>query len=144
MASESLAYYRSGLALLKHVDARQPTHRRFGPEADALWAQFKGELQTLDRLELLLRDADAQWPGAFGARTVFELKGVSEDDAFGPEWQRISGVEAESLWRSQDELPANSVDEVLRSIAHAWREPLEPVNIAPPPARRERFSCTYP
>jgi hypothetical protein len=131
MAVDSLAYYRSGLALLKHVEARQPTQRRFGVEADALWSQFKGELDILDRLELLLRDADAQWPGAFGARTAFALQGVSDDDAFGPEWKRISGVEAEALWRSQNELPSGSVDDVLRSIAQSWRLTLEPVELSP-------------
>jgi hypothetical protein len=129
MSGEFLAYYRAGLALLKHVEARQPTTRRFGAEADALWSQFKGELTTLDRLEILLRDADGQWPGAFGARTVFALRGVAEDDAFGPEWKSISGVDAEQLWRSQNELPANTVDDVLRAIAQAWRLKLEPVEV---------------
>jgi hypothetical protein len=31
-----------------------------------------------------LCDADAEWPGGFGARTVFAGAAVAEDDAFGP------------------------------------------------------------
>lgn len=73
------AYYRGALTGLRHVEARQPTGRRFGAEADARWASFRGDLTTADRIDLLIRDADAQWPGAFGARSVFARRAVAED-----------------------------------------------------------------
>jgi hypothetical protein len=34
---ERLAYYRSALRALQLVEARAPTGRRFGANADALW-----------------------------------------------------------------------------------------------------------
>jgi hypothetical protein len=129
MPSDSLAYYRSGLALLKHVEARQPTSRRFGAEADALWSQVRGELSTLDRIDVLLRDADAQWPGAFGARTVFHLSGVAEDEPFGAQWVGISGIEAENLWRAQDDAHSTQVQEVLGAMAAAWQISLLPIDV---------------
>jgi hypothetical protein len=39
--------------------ARRPTGRRFGTEADARWNGFHGSLTIADRLDLLVRDADA-------------------------------------------------------------------------------------
>jgi hypothetical protein len=131
MSSESLAYYRSGLALLKHVEARQPTNRRFGAEADALWSQVKGELTELDRIEILLRDADAQWPGAFGASNVFHLRGVAEDEPFGAEWRSISGVEAADLWRSREQLDAQGVEQILCTIAASWGISLARIELEP-------------
>src|SRR5690606_33505843 len=129
MSSESQAYYRSTLALLRHVEARQPSQRRFGDEADALWAQFKGELTTLDRLDTLLRDADAQWPGAFGARNVFHLPGVAEDETFGSEWQSISGLEAEALWKTGTQIKSEGVDEVLTTLAESWDLELRAIDV---------------
>jgi len=119
------AYYDCALALLRVVEARSPTARRFGPEADALWRSVAGDLDLGDRLELLLRDADRQWGAAFGARAVFALRSAHEQDAFGADWRRLSAREAEALWNqaatakpSADPLAA--VDQILAT----WR--LEP------------------
>ncbi len=71
--AERVAYYQAALRCLQFVEKRKPTGRRFGSEADARWASFKGELTTSDRIDLLLRDADTEWLGAIGARTVFGL-----------------------------------------------------------------------
>lgn len=120
MASELLSYYRAGLALLKHVENRQPTDRRFGAEADALWSQFKGELTTADRIDMLIRDADAQWPGAFGGRTVFDLQGVSTDEPFGAKWEGLDGVLAEDIWRAESKISVGSAHEALKEIANSW------------------------
>ena len=46
---------------------------------------------------MLVRDADLEWPGAFGARRVFGLEGVAEDDAFGAGWEGISSSVAQEL-----------------------------------------------
>lgn len=128
MSSESQAYYRASLALLKHVEGRKPTNRRFGGEADALWAQFRGDLTVADRIDTLLRDADAQWPGSFGARNVFRLHGVAEDDSFGAEWTPLDGMAADDLWREVDAASVESVADVLEAVASAWG--LELVDVA--------------
>lgn len=124
------AYYAAALAGLRFVEARQPTGRRFGPDADARWAQFRGDLGTAARLELLLRDADAQWPAAFGARAVFALRGVAEEDAFGPTWEGIAGTDAESLWRKSSAITAPaSVRAALEAVASAWSLTLAPFDV---------------
>lgn len=116
------AYYQTALTLLRFVEYRSPTGRRFGPEADALWRSFAGDLDAGDRLELLLRDADRQWGGAFGARAVFALRSAHEQDAFGADWRRLSRREAEPLWRQTGDAEP-STDPVL-SILSQWK--LEP------------------
>ncbi len=58
------AYCRAALESLLFVEALRPTRRRAGADADATWASFRGDLTTADRIDLLLRDADAEWPGA--------------------------------------------------------------------------------
>jgi hypothetical protein len=57
-------YYRSALRGLRFVEARRPTKRRPGAEAEARWTRFKDGLMQIDRIELLLRDAYAEWPRA--------------------------------------------------------------------------------
>ena len=118
-APERLAYYRAALGGLQFVEQRKPTGRRFGRDADARWSQFQGELTAADRIDLLLRDADTEWPGAFGARTVFGLRAVPEDEAFGADWEPLDPVEAEELWRGLPAAPQQSGD-VLNHCARAW------------------------
>jgi len=124
------AYYAAALVGLRFVEARQPSGRRFGADADARFAQFRGDLGTAARLELLLRDADAQWPAAFGARAVFALRGVAEEDAFGPTWEGLDGTDAESLWRKALAAPAaSSVRGALEAVATAWALTLTPFDV---------------
>jgi hypothetical protein len=128
------SYTESALRLLQFVESRRPTGRRFGADADARWTSFRGDLETADRIELLIRDADAEWPGAFGARTVFAMQAVPEDEPFGSQWPGLDPVEAEELWRrvKGSAAPAATYD-TLQAIAAAWRvslahHPAEPVN----------------
>jgi len=124
------AYYTGALAGLRFVEARRPTGRRFGSDADARWAGFRGDLTTADRLDLLLRDADAEWPGAFGARTVFAESAVAEDDAFGPGWPGLDPVDAEEVWRTV--LAAGEpreVDSLLAAWSDLWGLTLSNVNV---------------
>ncbi len=93
-------YYRAAIRALRFVENRRPTGRRFGTEADARWAALRGDLATADRVDLLVRDANAEWPGAFGARAVFHLTDVAEDDPFGAHWLPLDPVDGEDLWRS--------------------------------------------
>jgi hypothetical protein len=115
------SYYRAALSGLRHIEARRPSGRRFGENADALWRSFAGELTTSDRIDLLIRDADAEWPGAFGARTVFARAGVAEDEAFGVGWYPLDPPDAEELWRevTRSDAPAD-VSSALVSAAASW------------------------
>ncbi|MBX3265023.1 MAG: hypothetical protein KF782_35450 [Labilithrix sp.] len=125
------AYYEAALAALRYVEQRAPTSRRFGPDADLVWASFRGHLAAVDRVELLVRDADAQWPGSLGARGVFALDGA-EDDAFGQGWAPLDPVRAEALLRDALAAPAPpNLRAALAQIAAAWRVSLAPFEHAP-------------
>ncbi len=98
---------------------------RFGADADAMWGSFRGDLTTSDRIDLLIRDADTEWPCAFGARTVFELPATANDEPFGSEWEPLDPVDAEELWRGVAAgAVARSVAEALRVIARSWDVPV--------------------
>ena len=145
-------YYAAAMAALRFIEQRTPTTRRFGPEADARWSAFKGNLETADRIDVLLRDADAQWPAALGARNVFALRAAAEDEAFGVEWEPLDAVAAEDLWRSVSVEPApQGVAAALAAVAAGWglslRARLILVRSGPPtgcswsgPARSRRSS----
>jgi hypothetical protein len=125
-------YTEGALRLLQYVEARRPTGRRFGPDAEARWASFKGDLETVDRIELLLRDADAEWPGAFGARAVYAMQAVAEDEPFGSQWRGLDPVDAEELWRRvRSATPPASPTETLHAIAAAWQLPLSAFALEP-------------
>lgn len=120
-------YYEAALSALHYLEHKAPTGRRFGQDADLRWGAFKGHLQDVDRLELLVRDADAQWPGSMGARRVFNRKGVAEDDAFGTEWESLDAVAGAELWRAAVTTPAaENLGAALSRIADAWGLSLEP------------------
>jgi len=126
----SVPFYEASLRALRFVEARSPTRRRFGADADALWRNFQGHLTTADRIDLLLRDADAEYPGAFGARVTFALRGLSEDDAFGPRWERLAASDAEALWRKvTTEPPPADVPSTLTACAAAWGLSLRPMDV---------------
>lgn len=143
-ASEVSSYYTSALAALRFLEHERPTGRRFGADADARWSSFRGDLKTADRIDLLIRDADAQWPGAFGARTVFHKRAVAEDEPFGPDWEPLDGVDAESVWRDAlaADPPTDALD-VLRAAAKAWGIALAPYE-APPIAANDKLVVTGP
>jgi hypothetical protein len=121
MADNALAFYRGALWGLKYVEARRPTGRRFGADADALWKGFAGDLSPADRLDLLIRDADAEWPGAFGARTVFDRKAVAEEEPFGVGWEGLDGPRAAELWRDLVREPTpDDAWALLEAVASGW------------------------
>jgi hypothetical protein len=129
---ERRAYYQAALVCLRFLERERPTGRRFGVDADARFEAFRGELKTADRIDLLLRDADAQWPGAFGARAVFALAGAAEDDPFSAHWSPLLPVLGEDLWRQALSGPeASSVREVLVGCAAAWELGCQPFVVAP-------------
>lgn len=117
-------YYRGALRALRFVEARRPSGRRFGAEAEARWSRFKGGLQQIDRMELLLRDADAEWPSAFGAHGVFALGFSANEEPFGPEWPSLLPQRAAKLWTqetgSEVEHAEAKTSHALARIAEAW------------------------
>lgn len=126
------AFYVVALAGLRFVEARRPTGRRFGAEADARWTGFRGDLTTADRLDLLLRDADAEWPGAFGARVTFAEPAVAEDESFGPAWPGLEPVDAEEVWRtSLSSAEPKDLSDLLSAWSAAWGVKLSPTEVGP-------------
>lgn len=125
-------YYRSALTALRFIDERNG-RRRFGADADARWHSFAGDdpgeahrddarpriLVEADRIDLLLRDANAQWPGAFGARVAFDLSAVAEDDAFGAEWAPV--IDGLVLWQQVTRAPLTaSLPQLLSQLGALW------------------------
>lgn len=129
-ASEVSNYYRAALRALRFVEHRRATGRRFGTEADARWAALRGDLTTSDRIDLLVRDANAEWPSAFGARAVFQMNDVAEDDPFGAHWLPLPPVDAEELWREiVVETPPSTLGAALDAVAQAWGTKLTPFSV---------------
>lgn len=124
-----LSYFRTALAALRFLEAREPTGRRFGEDADVLWRSYATrQMSELDRLELLIRDADRQWRGAFGPRFIFDLPVGSDDDPFGPSWERAAPVPVRDLWREAFARPApQSPREVVLEWSAAWERPLSSI-----------------
>jgi hypothetical protein len=132
MREGQASYTEGALRLLQYVESRRPTGRRFGADADARWASFRGDLETADRIELLIRDADAEWPGAFGARNVYAMPAVPEDEPFGSQWAGLDPVEAEELWRRvKGSAAVTSPADTLQAIAAAWRLSIAPYAVEP-------------
>jgi hypothetical protein len=128
--SEIRSFYQAALLCLRFVEARKPTGRRFGADADALWRDLRGELSTADRIDILVRDADAEWPGAFAARRVFALPGVAEDEPLGPAWRSLDVATADDLWQATLARPAPSDPAAtLTACASAWGLALHPVSV---------------
>lgn len=128
--SDRVSYYRAALRALRFVEQRRPTGRRFGVEADARWTALRGDLTIADRIDLLIRDANAEWPGAFGARAVFGLDDVAEDDPFGARWAPLDPVDGEEIWRSLTrESPPSTLGAALDAAASEWSKKLAPFSL---------------
>ena len=138
------SYYRAALTCLRFLEGRTPTKRRLGPDAQSLWNEFRGDLTDADRIDLMLRDADVQWPGAFGPRTVFAFGGVAEDEAFGSEWEPLDGVDAAELLRTveRETTPSDAVG-ALTAVATAWSFSLAPLD-APAVGAADKFVVAGP
>lgn len=120
-SAERATYYLAVLRLLRFAEQRSPTKRRFGVDADALWKDFAGGLKASDRIDILLRDADTEWPGAFGARAAFGLRAVAEDDAFGADWASLPPMDGERVWKDAFKgKVAASVDDAIDQLCDAW------------------------
>lgn len=70
---------------------------------------------------MIIRDANAQSPAAFGARTVFDRSAVAEDEPFGIGFGHLDPVDAEEMRREQlKTLPAADAGALLTAVAAAW------------------------
>lgn len=124
------SYYTAALTALRYAEERKPTLRRFGKDADAAWRSFKGSLTTADRIDLLLRDADVQWHQAFGARSVYALRAVAEDEPFGAEWGALPSRTAQRLWSEVTGAPAPAdLREAMSLCAAAWKLDLKSIAV---------------
>ncbi len=125
--------------LLAMVETRRPTGRRFGAEAEARWSSFAGHLDARDRIDILVRDADLEWPGALGARRVFGLDGVADDDAFGAGWEGVAPAVASEVLRAHATRSLSDVAGWLEAAFTARRRPRSSVeferSVALPNAR---------
>lgn len=127
---DRIKYYRSALLLLRHIENRKPTGRRFGPDADALWASFHGDLSFPERIDLLIKDANAEWSGSFGACGVFALRVSAEDDSFDPKWLSLDPVDASEIWHEIVKAPpASNTEEALAKVAKTWGLTISPMKI---------------
>jgi len=97
------AFYRAALIGLHVLDDSPGGNRRFGPEADARWSNFRGHLGMSARLDILVRDAARQWGSAFSPATVFRLPGLATDEPFGPDWNGLEDHFAEKVWNDVDD-----------------------------------------
>jgi hypothetical protein len=122
------AFYAAAVAGLRALDARERTPRRFGSDADARWASFKGNLHDGDRLDLLLRDAAVTWGVAFSPAEAFDLFGLAPDEPLGPDWRTIG---ASSARRAFQEPPASTTPNALASHLGLSLTPITPPSVTP-------------
>lgn len=96
--AERSTFYRAAFLGLLVLDTRETTRSRFGPDVDARWKSFAGDLDAADRIDLLLRDAAHRWKYAFSPALVFSLPGLAQDEPFGPDWQSLPVADADRLF----------------------------------------------
>jgi hypothetical protein len=117
------AFYRAAFEGLRFLEQREGRGRRFGEAAHAAWRSLGGEFEASDRIELLLRDAAAQHPLAFGARGVFEMTWLAEDEPFGSEWPPVRAALAETLLRESKGTGETDVAKLVAVAARHWAFP---------------------
>jgi len=106
------------LRALEGGGARRPS---FGPEQDAQWNAFRGELRDADRLDLILRNAAATTPAAFAPRAVLALPGLPDDEPFGPDWPSADHALARTLIQEAGKpLDDGATMSVLDRVVKAW------------------------
>jgi len=114
-------FYRAALVGLRVLEAE--TRRRFGADADARWKGFAGHLRTIDRIDLLLRDAAVTWGPAFSGALVFQLPGLAPDEAFGPDWPQLTEDAARRLWKTaQAAQPGDLLAQAAAALALQTKE----------------------
>ena len=98
-------FYAAAVAGLRALDAMERSPRRFGGDADASWASFRGALNEADRIDFLLRDAAVTWGAAFSPADVFGLFGLAPDEPFGPDWRPLGSAAARRYLTAGSDTP---------------------------------------
>lgn len=117
------AFYAAALLGLRRLDAARVLPERLSPAADGHWKTLRGALGTEHRIDLLLRDASRiqyaaqRLSAAFAPAAIFEIAGVTDDDPFGPEWQRLDAQEAHDAWTQASSAAADQADTLCRRWA---------------------------
>lgn len=127
-AEQREAFYAAAIGGLKALDAREGTARRFGADADARWATFKGALTDGDRIDLLLRDAAGTWGAAFSPAQVFDLFGLAPDEPFGPDWHPLSVGALKRVFASA---PTDAAPTALARALGVKAHPVEVPTLSP-------------
>lgn len=131
--TEIKAFYEGAAEALRALDARSTRARRFGPELDATWRNFRGDLAALtdgDRLDLLVRDAATAYPVSFSPRVIFSLEGLAADEPFGRDWPGLDAITASRLLRDDRGGSSPPLAAVLGAVAKHWGQRLGPVAAA--------------
>lgn len=118
--SQRHCFYAASIIGLRFLDAGEPSPRRFGADADARWESFRGSLDWSDRLDLLIRDAVVRWQAAFSPAQVFQIQGLAEDEAFGPDWVSLPSTTAQSLWQAA--WPGDQTQPLFQQTLDAWHQ----------------------
>lgn len=118
-AAQIQKFYQVGALGLRAFEVRDAGRRRFGPDANARWQLFRGELGDGDRLDLLLRDAAVTYPAAFAPRTVFAIDGLAEDAPFGPDWPGPEPATVANLLGDRDIGDIGDIGDIRRLLRNA-------------------------
>lgn len=113
-------FYRAALLGLCALDARRGKRQPFGPDAEARWRAFRGELLDCDRLDLLIRDAALTHPNAFAPRLLFSLEGLLPDEPFGPDWPGLADPQATALINDARATQTTNLTSLLAAAARIW------------------------
>lgn len=130
-------FYRSAILALNALEAAGARRPSFGPDPDARWKAFRGELRDADRIDLLLRNAAATAPAAFAPRVILAIPGLAEDEPFGPDWTGPDHALAATLLRLAAQPPAAALPEVLSQVVRAW-------GLAPAALAKDRTASIAP
>jgi hypothetical protein len=113
-------FYRAAGLGLATLEAREPRPRRFGPDADARWRAFRGELGGEHRLDLLVREAAVAHPAGFAPRAIFALPGLANDEPFGPGWTGAPRALATDILGRVQATAALAPLPLLTEVARIW------------------------
>ncbi len=123
------SFYTASLVVLRFLDSSSTGRRVFGPEADARWKGFQGDLELQDRIDLAVRDGAVRWGAAFSPSRVFQLTGLAADEPFGPDWPGLDSDAARKVWREVEGFEPTAPDAGMNRIAAAWSLKLAPVEV---------------
>ncbi|MCP4504680.1 MAG: hypothetical protein GY822_32650 [Deltaproteobacteria bacterium] len=121
-SEDVFSFYKAALSAAQQMDALGGDPQ-FSDDADVAWKGYSGDLPSLIRFELILKNLAALYPAAFAPGPIFQLSGWYDDDAWGAVFKRPPQAELESLWRGKK--TPSSTNAALEQVCNAW-------HLAPP------------